>query len=159
MFREMRRNRQALSLSDTENILRNGSFGTLALCGDDGYPYAVPVSYAYADGAVYFHGAKAGHKFDSVQRSDKASFCVVAADDVKPERYTTVYQSAIVFGRISVITDSAEARRAIELIGRKYFPAGTQAQLDAEIDGHEKALCLMKLEAEHLTGKQAKELV
>ena len=158
MFREMRRKRQQLSDSETSEILKNGSFGVLALCGDEGYPYAVPVSYVYSGGALYFHGAKAGHKFDSVQRCGKASFCVAAKDDVQPERYTTVYKSAIAFGRISVISDADEARQAIGLLGRKYYPEGTEQRLAAEIDSHENILCMMKLEIEHLTGKQAKEL-
>ena len=158
MFREMRRKRQQLSDSEAAGILENGSFGVLALCGDDGYPYAVPVSYVYSSGILYFHGAKAGHKFDAVQRCDKASFCVTAKDDVQPEQYTTFYKSAVAFGRISVISDADEARQAIELLGRKYFPEGTDQQLSAEIDSSKKALCMMKLEIKHLTGKQAKEL-
>ena len=158
MFREMRRKRQQLSDSETSEILKNGSFGVLALCGDDGYPYAVPVSYVYADGTLYFHGAKAGHKFDAVQRCDKSSFCVTAKDDVQPEKYTTYYKSAVAFGRISVINDADEARQAISLLGRKYFPEGTEQGLTSEIEKSKNALCLMKLEIEHLTGKQAKEL-
>ena len=158
MFREMRRKRQQLSDSEAVEILKNGSFGVLALCGDEGYPYAVPVSYVYSGGALYFHGAKAGHKFDAVQRCGKASFCVTSKDDVQPERYTTVYKSAIAFGRISVIGDADEARQAIGLLGRKYYPEGTEQRLAAEIDSHENILCMMKLEIEHLTGKQAKEL-
>lgn len=158
MFREMRRKRQQLYDSDAAAILENGSFGVLALAGDEGYPYAVPVSYVYTGGTLYFHGAKTGHKFDAVQRCSKASFCVTAKDDVKPEKYTTFYKSAIAFGRISVISDPEEAQQAIALLGRKYFPGGTEQQLSAEIDGSQNALCMMKLEIEHLTGKQAEEL-
>lgn len=77
MFREMRRKRQLLSTKESVAILERMTNGTLALHGDDGYPYAVPVSYVYADGKIYFHSAMKGHKVDAISRNDKISFCVV----------------------------------------------------------------------------------
>ena len=55
MFREMRRKRQALSGELCEEILKNGRCGTLALSGDNGYPYAVPMSYVFDGDKIYFH--------------------------------------------------------------------------------------------------------
>ena len=45
MFREMRRNKQQLSNEECGEILRKSTAGVLAVSGDDGYPYAVPLSY------------------------------------------------------------------------------------------------------------------
>ena len=56
-FRPMRRIRQQLSDAETVGILERATSGTLALLGDNGYPYAVPISYVYADGKLYFHSA------------------------------------------------------------------------------------------------------
>lgn len=47
MFREMRRKRQQLSDEESIGILQKVTSGTLALLGDNDYPYAVPVSYVY----------------------------------------------------------------------------------------------------------------
>ena len=44
-FREMRRKRQQLSKEESIAILEKATSGTLALLGDDDYPYAVPISY------------------------------------------------------------------------------------------------------------------
>jgi nitroimidazol reductase NimA-like FMN-containing flavoprotein (pyridoxamine 5'-phosphate oxidase superfamily) len=57
MFREMRRKRQALSTEETIAILHDGSSGVLAVSGDDDYPYAVPLSYAYHGSTILFHCA------------------------------------------------------------------------------------------------------
>lgn len=84
----MRRFKQELSSEDTAKILEHGSHGVLAVLGDEGYPYAVPLSYVYADGKLYFHGAKQGHKLDALQNSAKSSFCVVGQDNVAPETFT-----------------------------------------------------------------------
>ena len=89
MFREMRRGRQALPKEMCEAVLSRGSHGVLALAGDEGYPYAVPISYVYEGGKLYFHCARSGHKLDAIARCPKASFCVVDQDQVVPQEYTT----------------------------------------------------------------------
>lgn len=85
MFREMRRKKQLLPEEEAIAILKEGTFGVLALSGDDGYPYAVPISYVYEGGKLWFHCAKSGHKLDAIRREPKASFCVTAQDKVVPE--------------------------------------------------------------------------
>ena len=77
MFREMRRNRQILTQAECEAILAACTNGVLAVSGDDGYPYAVPLSYVYRDNKIFFHCAKTGHKLDAIARNEKVSFCVV----------------------------------------------------------------------------------
>ena len=46
-FRAMRRHRQQLSQEESISILERATSGTLALLGDDDYPYAVPISFVY----------------------------------------------------------------------------------------------------------------
>ena len=75
-FREMRRKRQQLSDEESYAILQKATSGTLALLGDGGYPYAVPISYVFSEGKLYFHSALSGHKVDAIRSCDRASFCV-----------------------------------------------------------------------------------
>ena len=107
-FREMRRKRQQLSEEESISILRKSTAGTLALLGDIDYPYAVPISYVYHEGKLFFHSALTGHKVDAIRKCDKASFCVIERDDVQPEKYTTFFRSVIAFGRIHIIEDETE---------------------------------------------------
>lgn len=159
MFREMRRKRQLLSREEGEAILGKGSSGVLALSGDDGYPYAVPLSYVYSDGKLYFHSAKSGHKIDAVKREEKASFCVIDEDNIVPDEYTTYFRSVIAFGRIHILTDEGEKRRAIELLARKYHPGDTDEHRDNVIEREFTPACILEMCIEHLTGKEAIELV
>ena len=158
MFREMRRKRQLLPQEQALEILENGTSGVLALSGDGGYPYAVPMSYVYNDGKIYFHCAKAGHKIDAIRSCDKASFCVTGQDNVVPGEYTTYFRSAIAFGRIRVIEDDAEKRSAIECLAAKYTPDDEKGRM-GESDKEYRALCMLEFVIEHLTGKEAIELV
>ena len=159
MFRELRRKRQALSRADCEAVLSRGTSGVLALAGDDGYPYAVPLSYLYEDGKLLFHCAKAGHKLDAVARCDKASFCVIDQDRVVPEEYTTYFRSVIAFGRIRVIGDDGERRSAVERLALKYHPGDTRENRSRYIDKEWAPLCMLEMTVEHLSGKQATELL
>ncbi|MBE6898965.1 MAG: 5-nitroimidazole antibiotic resistance protein, partial [Ruminococcaceae bacterium] len=65
MFRDMRRKQQALPYEESVTILESASSGVLAVLGDEGYPYTVPLSYVYREGKLYFHCASEGHKLDA----------------------------------------------------------------------------------------------
>ena len=158
MFREMRRSRQSLSTPEALDILKNGTSGTLAVLGDDGYPYAVPLSYANTESAIFFHCAGSGHKLDAVRNCEKASFCVVTQDVIVPEKYTTHFRSAIAFGKIRILEDMQEKRNALLLLAEKYNPGQTDAH-HAEIDPAIARTTVLCLDIEHITGKEAIELV
>lgn len=158
MFREMRRKRQALSLEEVSRILDRGTSGVLALAGDEGYPYAVPISYVYDGESIYFHCAKSGHKLDAIQRNEKVSFCVIDRDQIVPEEYTSYFRSVIAFGRIEIIADEWEKRRAIEKLAVKYAPEDTAAGRSHAIAREWVPLCVLKMSVDHMTGKEAIEL-
>ncbi len=158
MFREMRRKKQKLSKEECERILYDGTSGVLALHGDDGYPYTVPISYVYDGEKLWFHSAKSGHKIDAVLKNDKASFCVIDQDQIVPEEYTTYFRSVIAFGRIRIAEDDTEKRSAIEKLALKYSPDDTDENREKAIEREWKPLCMLEMEIEHLSGKQAIEL-
>ncbi len=158
MFREMRRKRQLLSQVDTQKILYEGTSGVLAVSGDDGYPYAVPLSYVYDGQKIYFHSAKSGHKLDSISRNPKVSFCVIDQDQVVPEEYTTYFRSVIVFGTIRILEDEAEKREAIEKLADKYAPEDTAENRKKAIEREWSPLCMLEMIPEHISGKEAIEL-
>ena len=99
MFGEMRRKKQALPLEACEKILERGTSGVLALEGEEGYPYAVPLSYYYEKGKIFFHCGKRGYKIEALKRNEKVSFCVIDQDQIIPEEYTTYFRSVIVLER------------------------------------------------------------
>lgn len=157
MFREMRRNRQQLTQEECIEILDKSTSGVLAVSGDNGYPYAVPLSYAYRDGALWFHGAVSGHKLDAISRCDKVSFCVIAADDVWPEKLTTVYRSVIAFGRATILDDERQIARGARILGEKFLPGG-QTRVESEIAQSMPRLTVIRMDIEHMTGKEGVEL-
>ena len=157
-FREMRRKRQQLAEEESIAILQKATAGTLALLGDDDYPYTVPISYVYHDRKLYFHSALAGHKVDAIRKCDRASFCVIDQDAVQPQKYTTFYRSVIAFGRIHIIEDAQEKLETARMLGNRYNPNQEEA-LQKEIENGLSRMLMIRFDIEHLTGQESIELV
>lgn len=151
MFREMRRKGQQLSDEECIEILTNEPRGVLALLGDDGYPYALPMSHVYVGGKIYFHGAMKGHKKDAVMNYPKASYCVVD-DGVQNEgEWWYTFKSVIVFGKIRTLTDRNEKIDKLTHLGDKFFPSheDTVKEIDRLLDKTE----VFEITIEHMAGK------
>lgn len=154
MFRAMRREKQELTAEECEKILAEASYGVLGVHGDGGYPYTVPLNFVYSGGAVYFHCAKAGHKIDAIRKNDKVSFCAVARDAVVPDKFATDYYSVIVFGKAEILSDKEEKKNALRLLNKKLAPDFPE-EGNREIERFLEAVCIVKIKAEHITGKAA----
>ena len=157
MFREMRRIKQRLSQEECNKILREQPDGVLAVLGDEGYPYAVPVNYVYQKNRIIFHSAVSGHKVEAMKNCDKVSFCVVAKRAVVGAELTTYFQSVIAFGKVRRLTEADEIRDAATALGLKFLP--DREKVAAEIEGAMSRLACYAIEIEHCTGKEAIELV
>ena len=157
MFRAMRRHKQQLTDQEARAVLERGKAGVLAVLGDDGYPYTVPLNYSYRNGAIYFHCALTGHKIDAIEACDKVSFCVIDKDDVVPEEFTSYYKSVVVFGRAHIVEDEEEKMASLIDLGMRYNP--DRAAADAEAAKGYARLHMVRIDIEHITGKQSKELM
>lgn len=157
VFRPMRRKRQELSKEVCEEMLRQGTSGVLALLGENDYPYAVPLSYVYCDGHLYFHSALRGHKVDAIRQCDKASFCVINQDCVKPKEFTTYFRSVIAFGRISIVEDETYKMQTLRLLAERYNPNDEEGFWH-EVQKDFNHVLMMDLRIEKLSGKEAIEL-
>lgn len=151
----MRRTRQELPKEETLEILKRNTSGVLALCGMDKKPYAVPLSYVYANQKLYFHVALEGYKLELLNQNPNASFCVIDKDEILPEKFTTKYKSVIVQGKITV-ADEHEKRNAITHLAKKYSP---DMDPQDEIDRFWNQFLILVLEPATCTGKQGIELV
>lgn len=157
MFREMRRIKQLLSDEDIAAVMKRGTNGVMACLGDDDYPFAVPVSYAYENGKVYFHTSKVGHKMDAIAKHPKVSFAVVDEDTIVSEEYTTYFRSVIAFGRARTV-EGNEWMEGFKALVEKYSGDQPEEAKRKEIQGCRRA-AIVAIDVEHITGKEAVEYV
>ena len=127
----------------------------MALLGDNGYPYAVPISYVYHEGKLYFHSALAGHKVDAIRNCDKASFCVYDQGYRKPGEWALNIRSVIVFGRVRPVEDQEQAIGITRKLSYKYTP--DEAYIEEEISKYGGGVVCWEMTPEHITGKLVNE--
>lgn len=152
-FRPLRRPAQTLDAAACQAILRQGTHGVLALSGEDGWPYAVPLNYWWDGARVWFHCATEGGKLAALRRSPKASFCVVGRAEILPERFATAYRSVIVFGELREVTEPAAARAAIEGLTAHLAPRAPVEAIRAEIARGWGRLRMLALTPTRVSGK------
>lgn len=155
MFRGMRRFKQQLDSEKCIEILQNEPRGVLAVLGDGGYPYTVPLNFVYEDGRLYFHCAKEGHKLDAVKACSKASFCVLDKGVKSDADWSYYFNSVICFGRVKILSEKNEILKKAKLLGMKYYP--DEKEVDEEVKKFENRVCVLEMTIEHMSGKHVHE--
>ena len=157
MFRELNRIKQKLSMEESIAVLQQEPRGVLSVIGDDGYPYGMPMDHWYndADGCLYFHSNKKGHKVDAMNRCSKASYCVYDQGFLREGEWALNIRSVIVFGRIEIVEDYNTAMAIVRQLSLKY--TDDIAYIDREIQQSGKNTLVFRLVPEHITGKLVNE--
>ena len=156
-FRPVRRKKSEIPREAAQEILRTARWGVLALNGDDGYPYAIPINFLYDAEAekIYFHGAKAGYKVDALRKSDKVCFTACGEEIVKKEAWAPFASSAVAYGRCHLLESTPENMANLKRMAMKYYP--DEESVDRAIASDTKGVQLFVIEIEHLTGKEVQE--
>jgi uncharacterized protein len=157
MFRKIRRKDREISIDAAKQLLKNERRGVLAVNGDDGYPYAVPLNYYYDEQRqkIYFHGSAEGHKADAIRACDKVCFTVYGNISIKKEAWAPYVQSAVVFGRCRMLEYSAESMSYLKMIAMKYYPDESLA--DSGVASGGKNTQIYEIDIEHISGKEIQE--
>ena len=148
MFRPIRKKKNEISTDEALALLQDSRRGVLAVNGDDGYPYAIPVNYYFdkENRKIYFHGARVGHKVDALRACDET---------IKEEAWAPFMQSVVVFGRCHLVEAGEKAMAMLKQFAMKYYP--NEQMVDEEIAIAGKAVQIFEIEIEHLSGKEVQE--
>lgn len=158
MFRAIRNKINEIDRSATEALLMSNRRGILAMNGDNGYPYAIPINYFYDNETqkIYFHGAKAGNKVDALKASDKVCFTVYGNETIdESEPWAPYVQSAVVFGRCHLLEPGPESIARLKDFAMKYYP--NEELVDEQIALAGRATQIFEITIEHMSGKQVQE--
>lgn len=155
MFRELTRKKQRLSDAACREILNAQVRGVLAVNGDDGYPYALPINYYFDEKSnrLYFHSGKTGYKLDAIASSDKVSFCVYDSGYHRDGHWSLNIQSVVIFGRMYILEDWPDS--LMVEFSRRFTE--DMEYIYSEINKFKKNTAVMCLEIEHMTGKLVNE--
>ena len=157
MFRELTRKNKQISDPECIDILKNEKRGVLSVNGDDGYPYGMPMNHFYneADGCIYFHCGKGGHRNDALTKNDKVSFCVYDSGYRTDGEWALNIKSVIVFGRVQIVSDKETVCDITAKLSRKFTQ--DEEYIEREIDSFAHETILLRLCPEHICGKLVNE--
>ncbi len=157
MFREMRRQNQAMTKEESIAVLIEEKRGVISVIGDEGYPYGTPIDHFYdeEDGKIYFHSGKIGHRVDAMKACDKASFCVYRQSGQEPDSWILNFECVHVFGRIELIEDIDEIETICRKLSHKF--TDDEVYIDDEVRKALKGTLCFALTIENMTGKRIKE--
>ena len=157
MFREIRKKKNQITIDSAKALLRSARRGVLAVNGDEGYPYAIPINYLYDEenNKIIFHGAKAGHKVDALKKNDKVCFTVFGNETIREESWAPYLQSVVIFGKCRLVENEDDIINMVKKFALKYYP--NEDMVNKEIAFSGKGVQMFEIEIEHLSGKEVQE--
>lgn len=157
MFRKVRKIKNELDEKTTKEVLKKAPRGVLALNGDDGFPYGLPLNFYYDEdnNTLYFHGTKTGYKIDCIEKSPKASFTALLEEGVSDDGWSKNVSSVVAYGLLEEIEDSDFARDALEKLAQKYYPS--EDLVEENIKANFKNTKMLAFHISYMTGKKVNE--
>lgn len=125
----MRRKEKEVSDPEVvESIVKRAQVCRIAFSQED-VPYIVPMIFGFKDSTVYLHSAPEGKKIDMLKANAHVCFEVdvdheLVEADVACD-WGMKYRSVIGFGKAHVIEDTADMKKALDIIMEHYSPGTT----------------------------------
>lgn len=154
MQNEMRRkDKQVTSQAWIEDVLQRAEWLELGLAGPDGWPYVVPLNFAYKDGYLILHGAAASKKVNMLAENPKVCFQAaidteVIRNEMDPSEFSMKYRSVTGFGLARSVDDIDEKRECLKEL-MYHYDGPVEPMPDAML----QRTLVIKVEIKEMTGK------
>lgn len=151
----MRRKDREMNREFALSVTDKCEYATLAMVDANDKPYCVPVTIARDGGTVYFHTAKEGQKIEALKNNPAVCMSCVGDTCRATDKFTTEFESAILYGNATEVTADSEKIHALRLICERHTPANMQ-KFDASIEKSLFRTGVWKIEIANITGKRKK---
>ena len=150
----MRRKDREMNADFALKITDKCEWATLAtVC--DGKPYCVPLTIVRIDDFVYFHTAKEGQKIDCLKSCADVCLCCVGDTNRLDSEFSTEYESAIIYGKASEVTDGQEKITALKALCQRHTPKN-MPNFDDAIKQSLSRTGVWKISIDEIYGKRKK---
>ncbi len=148
-----RKDKEITDKAEIKSVIGRSLICRLAMA-DENIPYVVPLCFGYKDNSLYFHSAGEGKKIDILKKNNLVCFEFDIDYEIKKAHkacdWSMKYKSVRGFGKASFLEDIESKCRALDIIMQQY--AGKSFEYsEAKI----KNIIVIKVEIEHMTGKQS----
>ena len=135
-----------LTKEEMNRMLTEERVGRIGL-NDDPQPYVVPTDFAFEGGTIYVHTPDRGLKARLARLNPNVCFEV--------DRYNetvTDFRSIIIRGRMTEVSDPAERKKAMQLLGRKALGLDYASFHGSQNNQGMPPITIFKIEIRDMTG-------
>ncbi len=151
----MRRKDREMDENFAIGVVDKCQYAVLAMTLPDGSPYCLPLSIARMGRSIYFHCAMEGKKLDALKKESRV--CITCVGEVNPvaEKFSTEYESAVVFGRAERVEQDAEKTEALRAICMRYA-SSNMGEFQNAVKNSLSRTDVWKISMDSITGKRKK---
>lgn len=145
-----------LDKTQINNLLTSEQVAVLATINEDGSPYTTPVHFLYQNDHIYVHGLPIGKKLNNIKKDDKVCLSVYRMEGLlldengKPCDTNTEYESVIIQGSASIVTNTETKAEVLKGIVKKYTPHISNALIPEKMI---KGTGVISIAISEMTGK------
>ncbi len=153
MNRSMRRKDRQMNQEAAIDLLLRGEYGVLSSVDVEGQPYGVPVNYVFdGNDGIYFHCSREGHKLDNLRTNPRVSFTIVGNHQIMDWKFTTAYESVIVFGIVQEVEED-EKYLGLKMLAQKFSPIYME-EFEKDIEKAMIPTLVFRIKILQITGKE-----
>jgi nitroimidazol reductase NimA-like FMN-containing flavoprotein (pyridoxamine 5'-phosphate oxidase superfamily) len=155
MMRSMRRKDREKPKDFALAVVDKCAYSVMSMVNPDGSPYCIPLSLAREGEWLYFHSALDGQKIENLRQSNRVCISCVGYVKAIPGDFALEYESAVIAGTASELTDREEKIAALKVISKRYAPDNMEA-FDEAIREELDATSVWKIHIDEISGKGRK---
>lgn len=133
-------------------IVDQCEYAFLAMTGEDGSPYGIPITIARKEHSIYFHSAMDGRKVRCLRLHPQVCLTCVGDTHIQEEQFTTQYESAVVLGSAAEVRDPDEKAEALRLICQRHTP-GAMNLFEQAIRQSLDRTAIFRIDVSEISGK------
>jgi len=116
----VRRQDRLMSETRALELLRSSEYGVLSMVTEEGLPYGIPINYVWDGGnSIYIHCAPEGKKLRALAKNSHVTFCIIGNVNLLPGKFTTEYESVVLYGEARTGLTAEERMKALHLLINK----------------------------------------
>ena len=158
----MRRSDRQQDLAFSLALIDACTHGVVAFSAQDGTPYCIPLSLVRVSNRLYFHCAREGRKIDLLRKNPRVCVSFIGEDTPgfeQPSNFTTFFQSVVVSGTASEVTETEEKIAALRALCEKITPEHmSEDRFDLAIRHSLGVTSVWRIDMDEITGKAKKRV-
>ena len=151
----MRRKDREMDADFAWQVADKCEYAVISMVDPEGFPYCIPITIVCDGHTIYIHSARDGFKIDCLRNNPQVCMTCVGDTYRTPDKFTTEFESSVIRGTASEVTDDKEKIHALRILCQRHTPTNMH-EFDMAIENSLFRTAVWKIEVSDITGKRKK---